>query len=66
MLELYEQEGLSGLTADEAATALDMTVLSVRPEVCHLFKEGKLQKTGEKRLTASGLRANVWRIVGIG
>jgi len=49
-----------GLTADEAAERMGLTVLAVRPEVCHLHKEGRLHKAGFKRKNASGLFANVW------
>jgi hypothetical protein len=36
------------LTADEMAGALDLTVLSVRPRVCELFRTGVFQKSGRK------------------
>jgi predicted ArsR family transcriptional regulator len=51
----------SGLTADEAAAKLDESVLAVRPRVSELFHAGLIEKTGERRLNASGLFAHVWR-----
>lgn len=55
--------GRSGLTADEIATRLGRSVLSVRPRVSELTKETppRVIATGERRLNASGLKAKVWR-----
>ena len=49
------------LTADEVAEALGKSVLSVRPRVTELFKQGKVEDTGERRKNASGHSAAVWR-----
>ena len=51
----------SGLTADEIAAKLDEIVLAVRPRVSELFHAGLIEKTGERRLNASGLAAHVWK-----
>jgi predicted ArsR family transcriptional regulator len=52
-----------GRTADEIAAALGESILAIRPRVCELFKQGRIEKTGEKRKNASGLYAHVWRAV---
>ena len=49
------------LTADEAAGALGESVLSVRPRVTELCRQGRLEDAGQRRRNASGHRAAVWR-----
>lgn len=49
------------LTADEIAQALGENILSVRPQVTLLVKEGKIEETGETRPNESGRFAMVWR-----
>jgi predicted transcriptional regulator len=49
-----------GMTADEVAEKLSITVLTVRPRVSELFKAGRITKTGVKRPNESGLEAHVW------
>ena len=51
----------AGLTADEIAMRLGESVLAVRPRVSELFHGGQIEKTGDRRLNASGLRAHVWK-----
>lgn len=51
------------MTADEMAEKLGLSVLAVRPEVCHLHKEGLIEKTGQKRTSVTGMPAHVWRLV---
>lgn len=53
----------TALTADEIATQLGESILSVRPRVSELARQGKIARTGAKRFNASGLRAHVWRAV---
>jgi hypothetical protein len=53
--------GQSG-TADECAAALNETVLSIRPRVTELFRQGSIERTGVRRVNASGSSAHVWRL----
>jgi hypothetical protein len=48
------------MTADEAASALDLPILSVRPRVAELHRLGELRATDERRRNASGISATVW------
>jgi len=50
-----------GLTADEAAGHLGMSVLTVRPRVSELGKSGAIVDAGVRRPNQSGRRAIVWR-----
>lgn len=50
-----------GLTADEIADYLGISMLSVRPRVSELAKEGRVEKTGERRTNVTGMSAAVWR-----
>lgn len=61
VLRLFKASG--GLTADEAAAALDMHVLTVRPRVTELYHEGKLYATEERRMGTFGRNQIVWRAV---
>lgn len=51
------------MTADEAAGALDMPILHVRPRFSELKQAGAIAPTGERRRTSSGANATVWRAV---
>jgi predicted ArsR family transcriptional regulator len=51
-----------GATADEIAAHLDLSVLSVRPRVSELNRNGEIEQTGARRRNASGMTATVWRI----
>lgn len=50
-------------TADEIATDLGVSVLSIRPRVSELHKQGLIEKTGKRRKNSSGMSAHVWRLV---
>lgn len=52
-----------GLTADEAAALLELSVLAIRPRVSELVRMGKLVETSERRLNESKRSASVWRAV---
>jgi predicted ArsR family transcriptional regulator len=52
----------AGMTADEVATALNVSVLSVRPRVSELHRSGQLEQTGTRRPNESGMTATVWRL----
>jgi len=49
-----------GLTADEVATKLNKSVLSVRPRVAELHRQGEIRQTGTRGKNASGMTASVW------
>lgn len=50
-----------GATADEIADALGRSILSVRPRVSELYRQGEIERTGERRRNDSGMSATVWR-----
>ena len=50
-----------GLTPDEAADRLQLSVLSVRPRFTELSATGQIEDTGQRRKNASGRSAKVWR-----
>jgi predicted ArsR family transcriptional regulator len=52
----------AGATADEIATDLNLSVLSVRPRVSELHRTGEIEQTGGRRKNESGMTATVWRI----
>lgn len=50
----------AALTADEIAEQINENILTVRPAVTKLFKEGVLIKTALRRPNKSGKQAIVW------
>ena len=50
-----------GMTADEIATLLNESILTVRPRVTELFKDGRIHRTGQRRKNQSGRYAHVYR-----
>ena len=52
----------TGLTADEIAKTLNLSVLSVRPRVSELRRNGEIEQTGGRRKNDSGMTATVWRL----
>jgi predicted ArsR family transcriptional regulator len=61
VLAEFQRTG-AGLTADEIAKDLNLSVLSVRPRVSELHRNGQIEQTGARRKNASGMTATVWRI----
>ncbi len=61
VLEEFRQRP-GGLTADEIATSLNLSVLSVRPRVSELRRLGMIEQTGSRRTNDSGMTATVWRL----
>lgn len=59
-LELLKMRG--DLTADEAATMLDKSVLAIRPRFTEMLKMGLIFDSGLRRKNSSGIRATVWTI----
>lgn len=56
-------ERSNGLTADEAAGRLGLSILSVRPRVTELARLQKVRDSGARRRNASGRNAIVWQPV---
>ena len=52
-----------GMTADEVAAELAESILSIRPRVSELKRQGMVEKTRERRRNISGMSASVWRAV---
>lgn len=53
----------SNMTPDECAAALNKSILAIRPRFSELYKQGKIEPTGLRRRNASGMNADVWRLV---
>jgi hypothetical protein len=51
-----------GLTADEVAARLNKSILSVRPRVSELHRQGEIRQTGTRGKNASGMTASVWTL----
>lgn len=51
-----------GMTADEIANALNVSVLAIRPRCTEHKKAGRIVPTGEKRQNESGRRADVYKL----
>lgn len=63
VLALLEERAL---TADECATMLNKSVLSVRPRLSQLLARDLIEDTGRTRQNISGVSATVWRAVARG
>lgn len=50
------------MTADEIAQALDVSILTIRPRVTELRHAQRIEPTGQRRKTAAGNTAIVWRL----
>lgn len=53
-------EGSNGLTADEVAGRLGISILSIRPRLTELSRLGKVRDSGSRRRNKSGRNAIVW------
>ncbi len=53
-------ERSNGLTADEVAGKLGISILSIRPRITELARLNKVRDGGARRRNASGKRAIVW------
>lgn len=62
VLNFLEDWFPSGFTADEIASRLNLSILSIRPRVSELSTVGAIEKTGERRKNESGQTAHVWRV----
>ncbi|WP_398483575.1 hypothetical protein [Tardiphaga sp.] len=53
---------LPGMTADEIAAALGLSILTVRPRVSELHRQGEIQPTGGRHRNSSGMTAGTWEV----
>jgi predicted ArsR family transcriptional regulator len=53
-------ERSNGMTADEVAGRLGISILSIRPRLTELARLGKVRDSGVRRKNVSGRRAIVW------
>lgn len=53
---------INGLTADECAMLIDENVLSVRPRITELKRDGLIEKTGLRRPSSTNTSSHVWRL----
>jgi predicted ArsR family transcriptional regulator len=53
-------ERSNGLTADEVAGRLGLSILSIRPRLTELARLGKVRDGGGRRKNKSGRKAIVW------
>jgi hypothetical protein len=53
------REAPEGMTADEMAANLNLSVLAVRPRCSELVRLGELRRTAERRKNSSGMSAAV-------
>lgn len=51
---------VSGLTADECAERLGISILSARPRLTELKAQGLIEDSGLRRANASSRKAKVW------
>lgn len=56
-------ERSNGLTADEVAGRLGLSILSIRPRITELARLHKVRDTGDRRRNNSGRRAIVWAAI---
>lgn len=52
----------AGITADEIANAMGLSILTVRPRVSELRRQGWIEPTGERFCNSSGMSANAWTL----
>ena len=51
-----------GMTADEVASALNVSILAIRPRFSELSQRGLIQDSGNRRANDSGRNAIVWKL----
>lgn len=61
VLDAFKQKYPQGMTADEVASHLRLSILTVRPRVSELRQAGNVVDSHARRTNESGLSATVWR-----
>lgn len=56
------RETPGGVTADEISKILNWSILTVRPRVSELHRDGEIHSTGERRKNDNGMSATVWGV----
>lgn len=64
MINLHRRGG-TGITADECATNLRLSPLTVRPRFTELKKDGLIRDTGKRRANRSGRSASVMDVTSL-
>lgn len=59
--QCLSQIQLGEFTADEIADSLEESILTIRPRITELNKQGVIVDTGKRRKNQSGKLAIVWR-----
>lgn len=60
---IVKSAGSAGITPDEAAATLGVSILSIRPRFSELALMGAIEDTMRRRVNASGRHAIVWRAI---
>jgi len=60
--EIFKQHHRLGLTADELAFLLNVSVLSIRPRLSELLRMGVIEDSGERRKNNFKSTCTVWRL----
>ena len=50
----------NGLTADDAAQIIGVSILACRPRFSELLAQGKIKQTDKRGMNASGMKAHIW------
>lgn len=61
---LIRSKGLDGCTADEIEAQTGIKGDTIRPRICTLREQGRIESLGEVRKTRSGRMAVVWVATG--
>lgn len=66
VLSAVRAAGARGLTPDEAAATLDLSILTVRPRFTELKLKGLIRDSGQRRLNGNFKSAIAWIAAGTG
>jgi hypothetical protein len=61
-IDIFKQHHRLGLTADEMAFLLNVSILSIRPRFTELARMGLIEDTGQRRRNEFGSNVTVWRL----
>lgn len=60
VLAIVKQRGKDGLTCDECAGVMSLSILTVRPRFSELFAVDAIRKTVRRRMNDTGSMTRVW------